>query len=174
MRVLPYQLIPLTVPLCQILFENRKVGDVRNDCLLSLDSTDFCVAKSYKKPYYSYKFKKLGFHYKVALCIKTGNICWWVGPYLPGIWNDNMIFQDGLVHFLEVGERCETDDGYQGSAPLYAKCPGVIEANLDKADMQQRVRNHQETVNKWFKNWAILFTPYCHQLLEHQTFLGLL
>ncbi len=168
-RVLPYQLIPLTVPLCQILFENRKVGNVGNDCLLSVDGTDFCVAKSYEKPYYSYKFKKSGFCYKVALCIKTRDICWWVGPYLPGIWNDNMIFQDGLVHFLEVGERCETDDGYQGSAPLYEKCPEVIEANLDKAEMQQRVRNRQETVNKWFKNWAILSTPYCHQLLEHQT-----
>jgi hypothetical protein len=47
-----------------------------------------------------------------------------------------MIFQDGLVHFLEAGERCETDDGYQGSALLYAKCPGVIEANLDMAEMQ--------------------------------------
>ncbi len=83
-----------------------------------------------------------------------------------------MIFQDGLVHFLEAGERCEMDDGYQRSAPLYAKCPGVIEANLDKAEMQQRARNRQETVNKRFKNWAILSTPYCHQLLEHQTVFG--
>jgi hypothetical protein len=70
---------------------------------------------------------------------------------------------------LEAWERCETDDGYQGSALLYAKCPGVIEANLDKAEMQQRVRNCQERVNKQFKNWAILSTPYHHQLLEHQT-----
>jgi hypothetical protein len=60
-RVLPYQLIPHTVPLCQILFENRKAGDVGNNCLLSVDGTDFRVAKSYEKPYYSYKFKKLGF-----------------------------------------------------------------------------------------------------------------
>ena len=42
----------------------------------------------------------------------------------------------------------------------------------DKAEMQQRVRNRQETVNKRFKNWAILSTPYCHQLLEHQTVYG--
>jgi len=83
-----------------------------------------------------------------------------------------MIFQDGLVIFLEAGERCKTDDDYQGSAPLYAKCPGVIEADPDKAEMQQRARNRQETVNKWFKNWAILSTPYCHQLLEHQTVFG--
>jgi hypothetical protein len=38
--------------------------------------------------------------------------------------------------------------------------------------MQQRVRSSQETVNKQFKNWAILSTPYHHQLLEHQTVFG--
>ena len=66
------------------------------------------------------------------------------------------------------------DDGYQGSAPMYAKCPGVIEADPEKAKMQQRARNRQETVNKRFKNWAILSTstPYCHQLLERQAVFG--
>ena len=161
------------------------MGDIGNDCLLSVDGTDFRVAKSYEKPYYSYKFKKSGFRYEVALCIKTGDICWWAGPYLPGIWNDNMIFQDGLVNFLEAGERCETDDGYQGSAPLSHTSPPPpknspihLEKSYchskdpDKAEMQQRVRNRQETVNKRFKNWAILSTPYRHQLLEHQTVFG--
>jgi hypothetical protein len=83
-----------------------------------------------------------------------------------------MIFQDGLVNYLEVRERCETDDGYRGNAPLYAKCLGVIEANLEKAEIQQKVRNCQETVNKGFKSWAILSTPYRHKLLEHQTVFG--
>jgi hypothetical protein len=129
----PHPSLPTPHLLCQILFENRKVGDVGNDCLLSVDDTDFCVAKSYEKPFYLYKFKKWGFRYKVALCIKTRDIYWCLGPYLPGIWNDNMIFQDGLVIFLEVGERCVTYDGYCGSAPFYANCPGVIEANPEEA-----------------------------------------
>jgi hypothetical protein len=64
------------------------------------------------------------------------------------------------------------DDGYQGGSPMYAKCPGVIEADPEKAEMQQRVTNRQETVNKQFKNWVILSTPYRHQLIEHQTVLG--
>jgi hypothetical protein len=38
--------------------------------------------------------------------------------------------------------------------------------------MQQRVRSSQETVNKQFKKWAILSTPYHHQLLGHQTVFG--
>jgi hypothetical protein len=54
-----------------------------------------------------------------------------------------MIFQDGLVNYLEVREKCKTDDGYRGSAPLYAKFPGVIKENLEKAEIQQKVRNCQ-------------------------------
>ncbi len=157
----------------QILFENRKVRDVGNDCLLSVDGTDFCVAKRYKKPLYSYKFKKAGFRYEVALCIKTGDICWWAGPYLPGIWNDKMIFKRGLAQNLEPGKRCEADGGgYVGSASLFAKCPGVVEANLDNAEMQQRVRSWQEAVNERFENWAISSTPFHHKLLDHQTVFG--
>lgn len=156
----------------KILFENRKRGDARNDCLLLVDGTDFRIAKKYEKPYYSYKFKKSGLRYEVALCIKTGDICWWAGPYLPGIWNDDMIFKHGLAKNLEPGERCEADGGYRGSAPLFVKCPGVVEANPDKAKMQQRVRSRQETVNERFKNWGILATPYRHKLLEHQTVFG--
>jgi hypothetical protein len=38
--------------------------------------------------------------------------------------------------------------------------------------MQQRVLSRQETVNERFKNWAILSTPYRHNLLEHQTVFG--
>ncbi len=100
LSTVPHPSLPTPHLLCQILFENRKVGDVGNDYLLSVDGTDFCVVKSYKKPFYLYKFNKLGFCYKVALCIKTGDICWWAGPYLPGIWNNNMIFQDGVVNFF--------------------------------------------------------------------------
>jgi hypothetical protein len=83
-----------------------------------------------------------------------------------------MIFHDGLVHLLEAGERCEMDDGYQDSARLYAKYPGVSEANPAMAEMQQRERNRQERVNKRFINWAILSISYCHQLIEHITVFG--
>ena len=63
-----------------------------------------------------------------------------------------MIFNNGLVHQLEPGERCETDDGYRGSAPVYAKLPTLVDKDPVRAAIQQRVRNRQETVNKRFKN----------------------
>jgi hypothetical protein len=140
--------------------------------LLSVDGTDFRIAMGYLKPFWSYKFKKSGLRYEVGLCILTGDICWWSGPYAPGNWNDLTIFRDSLVSMLEHGERCETDRGYQGSAPTYVKCPGVLEADPNTAEIQQRVRSRQETVNERFKNWAILSTPYRHDFLEHQTVFG--
>ena len=140
--------------------------------MLSVDGTDFRIAMGYHKPFRSYKFKKSGLRYEVGLCILTGDICWWSGPYAPGVWNDLAIFRDSLVLMLEPGERCETDSGYQGSAPTHTKCPGVSWADPNTAEIQSRVRSRQETVNERFKNWAILATPYRHGLLEHQTVFG--
>jgi hypothetical protein len=44
-----------------------------------------------------------------------------------------MIFKDALAKNLEVGERCETDRGYRGSAPVKVKCPGGLLADPDPA-----------------------------------------
>ena len=73
------------------------MGDVRNDCHLLVDGTDFCLAMGWSKAFYSFKFKRSGYRYEVGLCIKTGDICWWNGPYKPDDWNDEMIFKDALA-----------------------------------------------------------------------------
>ena len=144
--------------------------------MLSVDGTDFRITMGWSKSFYSYKFKKSGLRYEVGLCIKTGDICWWSGPYAPGIWNDGSIFKDGLVTHLEPGERVETDRGYRGSAPQYVKCPDGLLADPDPAVklMAARVRSRQETVNARFKNWAILCTPYHHEFSDTKQFLALL
>ncbi len=134
-----------------------------------MDGTNFWLAMGYSKPFWSYKFKKSGARYEVGLCIKTGDICWWNGPYEPGIRNDGMIFKDELVSILEYDKRCETDGGYEGSAPEFVKCPKGVCGESGKHAMQQKVRSRQETVNKRLKNWAILVTPYCHDVKLHQT-----
>ena len=85
---------------------------------MSVDGADYRVAVSYQKSYWywPYKFKKSGLRYEIAICIKTGKMVWWNGPYLPGDYNDNMIFQDDLASELELGERAETDRGHSHSA----------------------------------------------------------
>ena len=129
-------------------------------------------AIQYSKPFWSCKFKKSGLWYEVVMCILTGDICWWSGPYVPSKWNDLSIFWDCLQLMLEPGEQCKTDRGYQGSTPTHIKCPCVTGADSNNADIQAWVRSQQETVNERFKNWAILSTPYRHNMLEHQTVFG--
>jgi hypothetical protein len=61
------------------------------------------------------------------------DICWWIGRYVPGIWNDLSIFTDRSMTHLEPGEQVKTDGGYRGSAPKYVKCPDGLLADPDPA-----------------------------------------
>jgi hypothetical protein len=79
----------------------------------------FALQLAIARAFWSYKFKKCGLRYEVALCIKTGDICWWSGPYAPGVWNDGSIFKDGLISYLEPGEQVKTDRGYQARVEKY-------------------------------------------------------
>ena len=106
--------------------------------MLSDDGTDYQIAMNYAKPFHSHKFKKSALRYEVGVGIKSGDICWWWGPFEPGIWNDNMIFQSALVHELEEGEWVETDAGYKASAPEHVKCPGTAMSDLGNKEMSQR------------------------------------
>ena len=64
------------------------MNDKGNDCLTSVDGTDFQITDQgdHWDGWYSFKFKKPGLQYEVALCILTGGwIVWIQGPYPLGI-----------------------------------------------------------------------------------------
>jgi hypothetical protein len=150
----------------QIIWDNRFRKDGRNDCLTSVDGTDFRIAEQ-GKDFYSHKFKKSGLRYEVGICIATGDIVWLNGPYECGLWPDISIFRDSLLSHLETNERVEADDGYIGEHPLYIKCPKGFANPEETLFMQQRVRNRQETVNKRFKDWGLLKQVYRHEIPFH-------
>jgi len=122
-----------------IKWENRKINDVYNDCLVSVDGIDckFQQMKYYdkeekkyriNKALGSYKFKYAGLRYEVALALSSNHIVWINGPFLPGDWVDiAIIFRQGLVDKLDENERVEADDGYRGEAPKYVRCPCSME-----------------------------------------------
>ena len=141
-------------------------NDRGNDCLVSVDGTDFRIAEHGKK-FYSHKFKKSGLRYEVCICILTGDIVWINGPYEAGKWNDISIFRDSLLTHLEANERVEADDGYVGEHPQYVKCPRGFANPKETLYMQQRVRNRQETINNRFKNWGVLRQVYRHDIPRH-------
>jgi hypothetical protein len=155
--------------LSQIIWENRLKLDKGNDCLISVDGTDFPISQKGPK-FSSHKFKKKsGLRYEVGLCILTGDIVWINGPYECGMWNDISIFRNALKGHLIPGERVEADDGYLGEHPQCVKCPAGFANTTITEYMQQRVRNRQESVNKRFKNFGILKQVFRHdeKLSEH-------
>ena len=115
------------------MWENRKRKDVGNDCLVTVDGTDFRIERQTGngKSWYSHKFHGSGLRYEVGVSILEGNIVWINGPYPCGDYPDISIFRLSLLNFLENGERVEADDGYIGEAPKYIKCPKKDAINSD-------------------------------------------
>ena len=157
------QLLPFT----QIIWANRFKGDKGNDCLTSVDCTDYKTPE-HGPAFSSHKFaKKSGLRYEIALCIQTGDIVWLNGPFPCGRNPDITIFRSSLMSHLAPAERVEADDGYIGEAPRHVKCPKSFTNPQETEFMQQRVRNRQETVNKRFKDWGVLRQLFRHSLPDH-------
>ena len=133
---------------------------------MTVDGTDFRIAE-HGRAFYSHKFKKSALRYEVCICILTGDIVWINGPYEAGIWPDIKIFRDALLSNLAPNERVEADDGYIGEHPTRIKCPRGF-ANLEETEyMQQRVRNHQETINKRFKDFGAMRQIWRNEIPKH-------
>ena len=132
-----------------------------------MDATDFQRSET-GKDWFSYKFRRSGLRYEIALSILGGDICWICGPWLPGVYNDLSIFPEALITWLAPNERVEADDGYVGEAPMKVKCPGSITVSEEREKLVRRVRNRRETINKRFKQWGILNQVYCHDLIHHR------
>ena len=149
-----------SLPLFKIKLENRYKGDKRNDCLLSVDTTDCRInelhpfVKSYSRLWSSHKFgKKAGVQYELAIGILSGDICWINGPFPCGLYNDWTIFsKKGLLSYLEKHERVEADNGYAAGDPEFVKTPGGCFHPEERKAMQNRVMARQETVLNRVKN----------------------
>lgn len=142
-------------------------SDQLNDCLVSVDGTDFQVPFSGRK-FHSHKYKfGSALWYEVAVCILTGDLVWINGPYEPGIWNDLSIFRNALLSELIEGERVEADDGYRGDSPRYVKCPMSIGSHQEMEQAAAYVRRRQETINRRFKQWGVLKQVYRGDISAH-------
>jgi len=155
----------------QIDFDSRLTKDIGNDCLMSVDGTDFRIQQQGEavkgNPFGSHKYKgKSALRYELGVDILAGNLVWIQGPYPAGKFNDITIFNKVLRQFLGPGERVEADDGYRGNADKI-KCP-LNDANPQKnLAMQGRVRARHETINGRLKNWGILSQVYRHDIKLH-------
>ena len=153
----------------QFCFDNRMMGDTGEQCLLTADGVDFEIRESYpfnketSKIWYSHKFKGPGLRYEVALCIKTGDIVWFNGPFPYGV-PDLNIFRGGLRIQLGPGEKVIADRGYKGDTKICT--PDDWKSKAHKKAMSQ-LRARQETVNSRLKNWGCLSQIFRHARDKH-------
>ncbi|GKZ00550.1 hypothetical protein MPSEU_001007400 [Mayamaea pseudoterrestris] len=147
-----------------IRWENRLQNDIGNDCLVSVDGTDFRIQQfqPFWKGWYSHKFNGPGLRWEVALCIRTGHIVWISGPFPCGEWPDIKIFRQALKGMLGQGERVEADDGYAGECPRFVVAPIRFAESAARVALTKRVRARHETVNKRFKQWGCLKQVFRH------------
>ena len=161
--------LSLTYPLLlsqQILWENCLNEDMGNDCLVSVDGTDFWI-QEYSRRFYTKKFRSSGLQHEVAVSIVNGSIVWINGPYECDLWPEIKIFWDSFLSFLDQNECAEADDGYIGEAPQYVKSPKSFTNPSEGLQMQQRVCSRHETVNNRFKQWSYLSQKFCHDIIKH-------
>ena len=173
--LLPFSCFSLLSFRFQIKLENRYRGDIKNDCLLSVDTTDCRIREphpfeqGWSERWSSHKFgKKAGLRYEVALGIRSGDICWVNGPFPCGMFNDWAIFNRlGLRSYLEEDERVEADNGYSAGDPEVCKTPkGCFHPKKNKY-MRNRLMARQESVNSRIKSFGILRESYRHKLEDH-------
>jgi hypothetical protein len=151
----------------QVVFESRLgAHEVGNDCLMSIDGTDFHILQ--KGPAFaSHKYAgKSALRCELGINILAGNLVWVSGPYPAGKWNDVIFFLNELAHCLGPGERVEADNGYVGHADKI-KCPNNNCNPAENLAMQARVRSLHETFNARLKFWGILGQTYRHDILKH-------
>jgi hypothetical protein len=154
-------------------FESRLIDDIGNNCLMTIDGTDFKIlqkgAAKKGNVFSSHKYAgKSALCYELGIDILAGNLVWVEGPYPAGAWPDIKIFMNTLVHTLTLGKCVEADNGYVGH-PDKVKCPNNDSNPAANLGMQLAMRSCHKTFNGCLKNWGILEKTYRHDITVHGT-----
>lgn len=101
--------------------------------------------------------------YEIGICIATGHIVWVNGGYPCGEWPDLRIAKDMLIYYLNPGEKCIADGGYN-NARFFVTPDGL---NNDRTYSQKLVRSRHETVNTRIKYFNVLQKRFRHNIEKH-------
>jgi hypothetical protein len=93
------------------------------------------------------------------VCIKTGKIVLYNGPFECGMWPDLKIFRSRLKGMLSVGEKVIAGRGYRGDARIIT--PDRSE-NANHYQAMNTTHARHKTINGHLKTWGILKQLFCH------------
>ena len=140
--------------------------DSGNPCKISMDGTDCPIQEPqpFNPKYFSHKFNGAGVKYEIGVCIKTGWVCWFNGPFPCGN-PDITIARLGVVEYLEPNEKILADGGYQDAGNKFDTPTGLH--NVGQR-MRSLCRARHETINGRIKKFAVTSTKFRHHLQKHQ------
>lgn len=132
-----------------------------------MDGTDCPINRPspFDTKWFSHKFRHDGLRYEVAINIRTGEICWINGPFQPGPWRDDIIFQrGGLNDELMEGEMVHADAVYRHRPRCSTPYNQLFKYERELAHL---IRTRHETVNKRLKDYGALRCQFRHPLHKH-------
>jgi hypothetical protein len=143
------------------------MNDKGNRCKVSIDGTDCPInePQPFNPKYFSHKFHGPGVKYEVGICIITGWIVWFNGPFPAGN-PDLRISRLGICNYLEKKEMILADGGYRDGSTHHDTPTGLH--NLGQR-MRSLCRARHETINGRLKSFKILSTKFRHKLDKHQS-----
>ena len=156
-----------------IRLSNRFEGRNGNVCLMSVDGVDFSIFEPipFWTGYFSHKFQGPGVRYEIGICISTGYIVWFVGPF-PCAESDIKIFRGDLMHLLSDGEKILADRGYNGEPDYIVTATDLEKHNIWLLRDYYIVRARHEAVNRRLKVWNILGHRFRHGVSKHADAFG--
>ncbi len=128
-----------------------------------MDGVDFKILepKPFNSKWFSHKFRSAGLRYEVGICIRSGKIVWWNGPYPCGEYSDLKISYQSYIKQVENGEMTAADRGYKNSTYF-------ILPNSQNGEKHKLIMSRHETVNKRMKQFNILSNTFRHNIKKHQ------
>ena len=137
---------------------------------MTIDGTDYQIqepwpfVKEINKKWFSHKFHAAAVRYEIGITLKTGDICWFNGPFPAGV-PDVTIFWTKLKHRLESREKVIADGGYKGD--IKVSLPWDKSVGHDNRVVMCQARGRHETINGKMKRWGILTQTFCHDRHKH-------
>lgn len=156
----------LLLLLHQIRWQYRLIGDTGQRCLTTVDGVDFEIPEPtpWSSIWFSHKHNGPGLRYEVSICINTGWIVAFNGPFECGSWADLKIFRSRLKQNLGRGEKVVADRGYRGDVRV---CHPDSATDPAHCEAMNAARARHETVNGRLKTWKSMKQVFRHSRHKH-------
>ena len=153
----------------KIKWSNRFRNSIRNKCLVTVDGIHFKIPepRPFAGKWMSHKLGGSALSYEICICVMTGDIVSFNGPFPAGSWSDLRIFKSFTKGRLCSWEKVVADLGYRGDIKIVTR----RDANnpQHRKAISDALARH-ETINGRLTRWNCLYCNFRHSRHDHHMF----